>query len=75
MSSGNHPSNNFPAFPFIASQVMFIALKVTNRWLGCAQMQLKEYSTPTLKMQSISEIPNHLSFITLFYYFPNIQCS
>jgi len=54
---------------------MFIALKVTNHWLGCAQMQLKEYSTPPLKMQSISEIPNHLSFTTLFYYFPNIQCS
>lgn len=46
MSFGDHPSNNFPAFPFIASQVMFIALKVTNRWLGCAQMQLKEYSNP-----------------------------
>lgn len=44
---------------------MFIALKVTNHWLGCAQMQLKEYSIPPLKMQSISEIPNHLSFITV----------
>lgn len=47
MSSGNHPSSNFPAFPFIASQVMFIALKVTNHWLGRAQMQLKEYSSPS----------------------------